>query len=261
MVDDNLISEAREEVMDGMASDKNNVCALLLMRFLRLDHSEVFGDTDITSDEMLSRAERAPQADIDRACRMCEFLSTELSYSPTSLFLCGSVAEKIQKNFDKSLNLYRKSAEHGCAAAQFNLGCLYSAGTGVVVDKEEAAKWFQLAADQNRPNAQNNLGVLYLTGQGVPMDRKKAAELFKAASKNGHVAAKQNYLIAIRPANPIKIPTAQGGDIPDSPIVSPREEVEPWTPNGDHEDVPLTTAGRSRNKRRFSFSNRFFGGK
>jgi len=256
MTDKSEFEEAREELMRGIATDVQCVSALLLMRFLRIDHPSIFGPTDISVEDMLSHAQKAPTMERDRANKMCDFLAAELSTSPTALFLCGSLAEKVRNKVTEALEFYRKSASLGCAAAQFNIGCLYSSGIGVDVDKAEAAKWFQLAADQGRANAQNNLGVLYLTGQGVPMDRKKAADLFKEASKNGHVTARQNYLMAVRPATPLKLPTVKGYLL-ENPVESPREQMEPWNPSGgDDENVPLAKpTGRKRGP---SFSQRFF---
>jgi len=260
MMDKAEFSDAREELMKGISSQKDNVAALLLMRFLRLDQPQVFGPTDISADDMLSRAQKAGPESRERATVMCDYLSKALSESPSALFLCGSLAEKVQNDMDSAFLYYRKSGERGCAAAQFNIGCFYSSGTGVDVDKAEAAQWFELAANQGRANAQNNLGVLYLTGQGVPQDRKKAAELFRAASKQGHANARQNYLMAVRPVGNLKLPTAKE-PIPEAPLVSPREEMEPWNPTGGNgtEDVPLNGLNKPR-KRRWSFSNRFFGG-
>ena len=55
-------------------------------------------------------------------------------------------------------------AEHGDAAAQFNLGRLYVTGTGVRQDDAEAVRWYRLAADQGHAGAQHNLGLKYDTG-------------------------------------------------------------------------------------------------
>ncbi|MEI6809607.1 MAG: tetratricopeptide repeat protein, partial [bacterium] len=42
----------------------------------------------------------------------------------------------------------RKAAERGDSTAQSKLGVLYSKGQGVIVDDEEAVKWFRKAAAQ-----------------------------------------------------------------------------------------------------------------
>jgi len=258
LIDNNNFSQAREALMDGLSTDHSCVSALLLMRFLRLDVPTVFGSTDISAENMLERAQRAPSAARDRANKFCDYLVEAYPSSPSCLFLCGSVKEKACDDIDSAFRYYMDSAKLGCAAAQFNIGCFYGSGVAVVVDKEESAKWFQLAANQGRANALNNLGVLYLTGQGVPQDRKKAAELFKKASERGHEAARKNYLLAVRPELGVKIPTTSNV-VQDQPLFSPREGDEPWDPNFTAEDVPLT--GPAPRKRRWSFSSRFFGDK
>jgi TPR repeat protein len=57
-----------------------------------------------------------------------------------------------------------------------DLGFMYSKGQGVPEDHKEAAKWYQLAADQGLAKAQYNLGHSYANGQGVPSDYKMAAK-------------------------------------------------------------------------------------
>jgi len=257
MLDKNNPSDAREELMRGIQTDHECPSALLLMRYIRLDIPSVFGSTDISPEEMLTRAQKAPAEARERAKKFALYLAEAYPSSPSAVFLCGSVLEKVSNNIKEALPHYTHSAELGCAAAQFNIGCFYSTGLVVEQDKEIAARWFQLAADQGRANAQNNLGVLYLTGQGVPQDRKKAAELFKAASAQGHTAARQNYLLAVKPQTPLKLPSTK--TLPEEPLVSPRDNDEPWDPSGNTEDVPLTGGGSK--KRRWSFSTRFFGGK
>jgi len=258
LIDQHKYTQAKDVLMEGMRTELDCISALLLMRFLRLDVIYIFGQTDISAEDMLSRAQKASQEKRDRAKLFRNYLAEALPSSPNALFLCGSITEKIFDDIKASLPYYTRSAELGSAAAQFNIGCFYNTGYVVDLDKEEAARWFKLAADQGRLNAMNNLGVLYLTGQGVPQDRKKAAELFKAASEHGHTAARKNYLLAIKPQTGLKIPTA-GSNITDAPIVSPRDNFEPWDPSENTEDVPLT--GSSSRKRRWSFSTRFFGEK
>jgi len=55
---------------------------------------------------------------------------------------------------------YRKAAELGHAAAQFNLGCMCEDGVGVRASDAEAAHWYRQAAEQGHVKAQFNLGCL-----------------------------------------------------------------------------------------------------
>jgi len=58
---------------------------------------------------------------------------------------------------------YRRAAEAGHAAAQFNLGVCYANGDGVAKDAEQAVLWYRRAAEAGHTDAQFNLGVLLLS--------------------------------------------------------------------------------------------------
>ena len=62
---------------------------------------------------------------------------------------------------------FRKAADQGDAAAQFNLGVLL-VWSRRPSDIEQAAMWYRKAADQDHAARKSNLGVLYHNGQGVP---------------------------------------------------------------------------------------------
>ena len=61
---------------------------------------------------------------------------------------------------DEQIDTLKAKAEQGDAEAQFNLGFRYDFGAGVPEDKEEALKWYQMAAEQGLPRAQNALSKL-----------------------------------------------------------------------------------------------------
>jgi TPR repeat protein len=58
------------------------------------------------------------------------------------------------------LTFYRKAALQGHANAQNNLGAMYENGEGVPKSREEALKWYKLAAGQGNEWAQRNLDKL-----------------------------------------------------------------------------------------------------
>lgn len=66
------------------------------------------------------------------------------------------------------------AAEQGHAAAQNQLGSLYSLGEGVPEDHTEAVKWIRLAAEQGYSGALYNMGELYHEGKCVPQDDTEA---------------------------------------------------------------------------------------
>ena len=58
--------------------------------------------------------------------------------------------------------------------SQYALGNRYRQGQGVAQDEQQAAQWYQKAANQGHAVAQYNLGVMYYNGLGVPQDDQQA---------------------------------------------------------------------------------------
>ena len=60
------------------------------------------------------------------------------------------------------------AADAGQPIGQNNMGHIYENGLGVTADREEALRWYQLAADQNYDLAVENLDRLQNAGDDVP---------------------------------------------------------------------------------------------
>lgn len=120
----------------------------------------------------------------------------------TALILAQLVAfSAAASNFQKGSDAYNRGdyqsaleewwplAASGHAAAQFNLGLMYTLGKGVPQDYSVAAKWSRKAAEQGHAKAQSNLGFLYYQGYGVPRDYSKAIKWYRKAAEQGYAAA------------------------------------------------------------------------
>ena len=107
--------------------------------------------------------------------------------------LIGSL-EAMNRYDDELIGLLRKGAEQGDAQAQFDLGCCYLDGKGVLQDHARAYLWTLLAAMQGHPTAQNNIGYMYETGICVERDREQAARWFLRAASNGSALGRENIL-------------------------------------------------------------------
>ena len=83
-------------------------------------------------------------------------------------------------------------AEQGVAEAQYNLGVMYSNGTGVPENDAEALKWYRLAAAQGLARAQSNLGFMYDNGEGVPENDAEAVKWYRLAAAQGLALAQYN---------------------------------------------------------------------
>ena len=107
--------------------------------------------------------------------------------------LIGSL-EAMNRYDDELIGLLRKGAEQGDAQAQFDLGCCYLDGKGVLQDHARAYLWTLLAAMQGHPTAQNNIGYMYETGICVERDREQAARWLLRAASNGSALGRENIL-------------------------------------------------------------------
>lgn len=85
-----------------------------------------------------------------------------------------------------SLQRWMVPAEQGDAEAQYYVARIHANGMdNVDVNYQEAARWYQLAADQGYAEAKQELGYLYERGLGVPKDELKALNLQREASGLG----------------------------------------------------------------------------
>lgn len=81
-----------------------------------------------------------------------------------------------------ALQVWLPQAEAGDQVARTNVGEIYEKGLGAAPDYANAAKWYQLAADQQYGRALTNLGFLYERGLGVPKDAVAALKLYRKAA-------------------------------------------------------------------------------
>src|SRR5580658_3031045 len=81
-------------------------------------------------------------------------------------------------------------ANGGDVAAQVAVGESYEAGTGVPKDLQQAAAWYQKAADKNDMSGELHLAALYRDGgKGFARDMAQAAVWFQKAADQGDVEA------------------------------------------------------------------------
>ena len=59
----------------------------------------------------------------------------------------------VPENGAEAVKWYRKAAEQGYAAAQFELGLMYESGIGVPENNIGAYAWWSMAKTQGHPNA------------------------------------------------------------------------------------------------------------
>lgn len=79
-----------------------------------------------------------------------------------------------------------EEARWGESEAQYAVAMMYTAGQGVEMDQEEAAKWFEKAAEEGHPHGMFKIAERYETGNGVSKDPEKAMMWYRKAAETGY---------------------------------------------------------------------------
>lgn len=88
----------------------------------------------------------------------------------------------------------KEQALNGFIPAQVKLGVIYYNGLNPVLeDKDEAFKWFMLAAKKDNALAQRYVGLSYLNGTGVKLDLHQAQIWLERSTQQGHIPAKKDW--------------------------------------------------------------------
>jgi len=100
-----------------------------------------------------------------------------------------------KKNYKEAIVWYRKAADQGNIAGQYNLGILYEKGLGVKTDLDQAISWYQIAANQNDKDAVTHLtnAQIKLAGQLYQAKNyKEAVSLYRTLAEQGNSVGQYN---------------------------------------------------------------------
>jgi TPR repeat protein len=95
-------------------------------------------------------------------------------------------------DFERGLELLRKAADAGVAAAELTLGHVYSQVHLIPDAARQAADWYRRAAERGDPVAVNRLADLHMLGQGVPQDDTAALKLYRRNAERGYAVMQCN---------------------------------------------------------------------
>ena len=116
---------------------------------------------------------------------------SEGSNDPYSQFTKGVNAYQAA-DYTLAARIFSELAKTGHVSAQFYLGVMLDAGSGVEQDHVQSAMWYFKAANKGHVEAQYNLGIAYATGDGVNKNIKKAIYWMKKAALNGSINSQYN---------------------------------------------------------------------
>ena len=101
-------------------------------------------------------------------------------------------ARGVPANFDEAAKWYDRAAQAGIVPAMFRIGTLYEKGMSVKKDLEVARKYYAAAADRGNAKAMHNLAVLDADGGGRGPNYKGAAQWFRKAADRGVADSQYN---------------------------------------------------------------------
>ena len=88
---------------------------------------------------------------------------------------------------DTGIQILKQYAESGDVRAQYDLAVRYRIGKGTPIDKRQAFRWYQTAADNGHTDAMCALAGAYRTGDlGLQKDMNRAYELYTKAEQKGN---------------------------------------------------------------------------
>ncbi len=91
----------------------------------------------------------------------------------------------VAPNFDEAAKWYDRAAQAGLVPAVFRLGTLYEKGLSVKKDIDIARRYYLQAAERGNAKAMHNLAVLDADGGGKGANYKSASQWFRKAADRG----------------------------------------------------------------------------
>ncbi len=107
---------------------------------------------------------------------------------PTAAYEVGvrfAEGKGVASNFEEAAKWYDRAAQAGLIPAVFRLGTFYEKGLGVKKDADIARRYYVVAAERGSAKAMHNLAVLDADGGGKGANYKSASQWFRKAAERG----------------------------------------------------------------------------
>jgi len=91
----------------------------------------------------------------------------------------------VPTNFQEAAKWYERAAQNGVVLAMFRLGTLYEKGLTVKKDIDVARRYYTMAAERGNAKAMHNLAVLEADGGGNGANYRSASAWFRKAAERG----------------------------------------------------------------------------
>ncbi len=134
--------------------------------------------------------ERLPDAIAGPALR-----AAALKGDPAAAYEIGvrfAEGKGVAANLDEAAKWYDRAAQAGVVPAIFRLGTFYEKGMSVTKDADIARRYYLQAAERGNAKAMHNLAVLDADGAGKGADYKNASQWFRKAADRGVADSQYN---------------------------------------------------------------------
>ncbi len=148
-----------------------------------LSTSQASGPTRKLTQVQVPPTERLPEAIGGPVLR-----AAALKGDPSAAYEIGvrySEGKGVPVDLDEAAKWYDRAAQAGVVPAIFRLGTFYEKGLSVKKDVEIARRYYLQAADRGNAKAMHNLAVLDADGGGKGADYKSASQWFRKAADHG----------------------------------------------------------------------------
>jgi localization factor PodJL len=111
-----------------------------------------------------------------------------LKGDPTAAYEIGvrfAEGKGVAANYDEAAKWYDRAAQAGVVPAIFRLGTFYEKGLSVKKDADIARRYYLQAAERGNAKAMHNLAVLDADGGGKGANYKSASQWFRKAADHG----------------------------------------------------------------------------
>src|SRR5262249_17560528 len=156
------------------------------------------------------------------------------------LGLLYSRGTDIDQDFEEAVRWFREAAFYNHAGAIYELATAYAQGRGVRQNARDAFFWYHVAADAGHPQPMRELGSSYQSGLGVARDESAAAEWFAKAERADPVEG-QTRPVAARMPEP-RAQTGRKTSSVDSALAAHTLMAE--DSDGAHSEAPLSTTAK-----------------
>ncbi|HET7887977.1 MAG TPA: hypothetical protein VFL62_17275, partial [Bradyrhizobium sp.] len=118
-----------------------------------------------------------------------------LKGDPTAAYEVGvrfAEGKGVATNYDEAAKWFDRAAQAGVIPAVFRLGTFYEKGLSVKRDVDIARRYYMQAAERGNAKAMHNLAVLDADGGGKGANYKSAAQWFRKAADHGIADSQYN---------------------------------------------------------------------